>query len=242
MKYSFLAALLLSILFSSCDQIKATFAGEPENKNLVKTHYKNGKLKAEVLIDKDRQRHGLSKQYHESGELKTEIIYNHGVKEEAIQYYANGNKQMEFLYKDGKKHGKRNRYWTNGKLQSVLEYHEGDPKTGLIEYNEQGKKITNYPKLVVKHIDNLDNTGRYTIQVYFSKNMSRGKYYSGKLKNGVFDNTYIQLKKSNNKGIVTYRPSPGTFVMEKINVIGRYKTPYGNPYIVQKQINVAIDY
>lgn len=242
MKHPLLTVLIITMLFSSCDQLNATFVSEPENKNLVKSHYKNGKLKAEILIDKDRKRHGLSKQYYESGELKTEILYNHGVKEKAAQYYANGNKRMEFLYKDGQKHGKRNKYWTNGKLQSVLEYHEGDPKTGLIEYSEQGKIITNYPKLVVKHIDNLESTGKYTIQVYFSKYMSRGKYYSGKLNNGVFDNRPLPLKKSNNKGIIIYRPAPGTFVMEKINVIGRYKTPYGNPYLVQRQINVAIDY
>jgi len=215
---------------------------EPENKNLSKVYHKNGKLKAEIPIDDDKKRHGVSKQYYESGKLKTEINYNHGTKEKATQYYENGNKQMEFLYKDGKKHGKRNKYWTNGKLHSVLEYHEGDPKIGLVEYNEQGEKITNYPELVIKHIDNLESTGRYTVQVYFSRNMSRGKYYSGKLKNGVFDNTYIQLKKSSNKGILSYRPSPGTFIMKKVNVIGRYKTPYGNPYIVQKQFNVAIDY
>ena len=237
-----IVCMLSIFLFSSCDQIKAALSEKPNNENLVKAYHDNGKLKSEVSIDENKKRHGITKQYFSSGQLKTEIHYDHGTKTQATQYYENGEKQMEFFYKDGKKHGKRTKYWSNGKVQSVLEYHEDNPKSGLEEYDKNGQKITTYPSLKVVHIDNVDKTGTYTIQVYFSNNTSRGEYFFGQLENGVFNNRLIKLEMSNKKGVITYKPIPGTFIMEKINVIGKYKTPLGNPYFVQKQVNVAIDF
>ncbi|WP_422358541.1 toxin-antitoxin system YwqK family antitoxin [Reichenbachiella sp.] len=243
MKYLLSTTLFLTFLLTSCDQIKSTFEEAPVDKNLVQTFHKNGKIKSEIRLDENKKRHGIVKQYYESGTIKNEIEYAHGTKLNAVQYYKTGGKQMEFLYKNGLKHGERKKYWQNGKLQSVLEYAENNPKTGLIEYNKKGEKITSYPKLVINQIDNLETSGEYIVQVYFSSNRQRGNYYQGKLDNGALDTQFLsKLKESSHKGIITFRPVPGTFIMKKIDVVGQYKTPQGNPYIVQKSINVAIDF
>lgn len=242
MKKRTIPFLMILLILGSCDEITAFFEQEKSDPNTIRTYFENGNLKAQVKIDTDKERHGEALLYYESGKLKSVNIYNHGVKEKATQYFENGNKQMEFFYKDGMKHGKRTKFWENGKVQSVVEYHEDNPKQGLIEYNKAGNKISKYPKLKVQHIDRLDSRGKYFIDIYFSSNSKRGNYYVGKLENGVLNHSLIKLELVDGKGRITYAPPPGTFLMDKLNVIGSYKTAYGNRYIVEKTINVAIDY
>ena len=234
--------LLLLFVISSCNQISALFEQDPDDPYLLETYHKNGNIKTEINIDSARNRHGLSLQYFNSGKLKTEINYSHGVKQKAIQYYENGNKYVEFFYNDGKKHGKRTKYWENGRVQSTLEYNNGNPMPGLVEYKSNGQQLTKYPTLNIERIDQLNTTGKYSIEIYFSSNPGRGTYYLGKLRDGALPKNLEKLKKVNRRGRITYSPYPGTFFMRKLNIIGRYKTPFGNPYIVKKTINVAIDF
>jgi len=236
--------ILLSILIclNSCDQLNTAFKTKAEDPNLIKSYHKNGKLKSEMPIDQEKKQHGLAKQYYSSGNLKSEIYYNHGVKEKAVQYYENGNKQMEFLYKDGLKHGKRTKYWDNGKIQSAIEYRNGNLAPGLKEYNKSGKQITKYPSLKIRHIDKLETHGQYTLEVYFSKNPGRGTYYLGKLKDGLLPENATKIKTVNGKGQIVYKPHPGAFIMETLSIIGSYKTAYGNTYLVDEKVNIAIDF
>ncbi len=215
---------------------------EPQDPNLIKSYYDNGKLKAEVRINDSNKRHGLSTSYYESGIVKTEITYNNGKKEKAIQYYESGKPYVEFNYKNGLKHGKRIKYWESGNIQSVLEYSEDRPGIGLEEYNKRGKKITKYPNLILKQIDNLSTSGQYIIEAYFDNNPQRADYYIGELDSGFLKFTYAPMNEVNHKGRMVFKPLPGTFRMEKLKIIGKYKTYYGNPYLVEKSINLAIDY
>jgi hypothetical protein len=239
----FIWSLISLLVFtSSCQQIESFFKKEEVDPNLARTYHDNGRIMSEMRLDEQRNRHGLAKQFFETGKLKSEIHYKHGDKERAVQYYENGNVQMEFLYKDGLKHGKRTRYWENGKIQSILEYDKDRPKKGLIEYNKKGQKIGKYPELIVKHLDRLDSHGEYRVDIYFSSNPGRGTFYLGKLKNGVLPLGLTKLPRRNYKGQIIYNPYPGTFIMEKLSVIGRYKTAYGNTYLVEKELNIAIDF
>lgn len=237
--------LFTALIFTSqaCDLINSNLDSNEEDKNITKTYYPNGKLKAIIPVDDNRERHGVLKQYYESGNIKSEISYDHGTKLNAVQFYQNGKKQMEFTYKDGYKHGVRTKYWSNGNIHSTLEYVDGNPTRNLTEFTKKGKKVTNYPKLIVNQIDNLNYSGQYLIEVYFSSNRGRGDYYEGGLVDDSFNKHIItQLKEQNGKGILSIKPAPGTFIMRKVTFLGKYKTPMGNPYFVEKTVNVAIDF
>ncbi len=157
----------------------------------------------------------------------------------AKQYYENGNLQMEFPYKDGKKHGLRKKYWENGQLQSQMTYVMGEPKADLVEWKKSGEKLTTYPRLIVKQIDNISKNGEYIVQAYFSSNPQKGTYYIGELEDGVIPKYPDQMTKNGKIGEIIFRPAPGTFFMKKFNIIGKFKTGYGNILIVEKSINLA---
>ena len=240
---NFITIFFLVLLFcASCDQINTNTTKNEDASKVARTYYEDGKLKSETPVNDDKKRHGLSKQYYRSGGLKAEIHYNEGKRERAVQYYENGNMQMDFPYQDGKKHGKRSKYWENGNLQSVVEYANGEIKAGLIEYKRDGEQVTKYPTLKIKRIDLLESSGEYHIEVYFSSNANRGTYYVGSLEDGSFGSDVAKLKKVNGRGRLTFKPMPGTFMMEKLNFIGSYKTVYGNTLIVEDGISLAIDY
>lgn len=232
------------LLITSCDQLNAVLSSEEENKDplLLKTYYDNGSIKSEIRVDSTNNRHGLSKNYYADGTLKTEIVYNHGSKERAIQYYENGNKYLEFNYKNGRKEGKRTKYWENGKVQSYLDYKNDQPGAGLVEYNKSGEQRKKYPKLIVRQYDNLNTTGEYIVEIFFDKQPARGTYYYGELTDGFMTVENVEIKKVNGKGRIVYRPMPGTFKMEKMKFVGKFMTLYANPYITETSINLAIDF
>lgn len=235
--------LLFVLLFTmSCDQVDSFFQSTPADPFTKKTFFKNGNLRSVKKLDSDKKKHGVSKQYFPSGKLKVEIEYVHGDKIRADQYYENGKLQMRLHYKDGMKHGLRSKYWKSGQLSSELMYSMNNPGPGLVEYHKSGKKVTKYPRLLVKQIDNLQSKGEYRIEVYFSSYASRGTYYSEKLEDGFLSEYAEKMKKINGKGVINFHPVPGSFLMKKVTFVGSYKTLYGNPYIVEKTVNMAIDY
>ena len=233
--------MILALTVVGCDQVNKILSSEPDDPNLKKIYYDNGVLKAEIRIDGNKNRHGITRQYYASGKLKSEFDYEHGTKLKAVQYYENGNMQMEFYYREGLKHGPRGKFWEDGTLSSELQY-ENDNPGALVEYNKSGKQITKYPSLIVQQVDYLESRGEYWIEAYFSSNPGRGTYYRGELENGFLPNSAVEIARVYKKGRIVFKPRPGTFMMNQITIVGKYKTAYGNPYLVQKTINVAFDY
>jgi hypothetical protein len=229
------------LVIFSCDQLapKSTSETKEEEPYHKVTYHSNGKLRTDVHLDSSGRYHGEAKKFYESGQLKSQTTYQHGVIQYAKQYHENGNLEMEFPYKNGKKNGLRKKYWENGQLQSQMTYVNGEPKADLIEYDKSGEKVTTYPDLVIKQIDNIDKTGQYILQAYFSSNPQKGTYYLGELKNGVLETYTPRMAKNGKIGEEIYRPAPGTFFMKKINIIGKFMTGYGNIRIVEKEVNLA---
>lgn len=209
--------------------------------NVRRDYYADGSLKIELRVDEENRRHGLAKRYYPSGAVQSEIQYEHGIKVHARQYYKNGQPEMEFNYQAGVKHGPRTKYWDNGQVSSILEYHMDKPGP-IEEFNRSGKKITWYPRLIVRQVDKLDSQGEYWVEAEFSSHPSRGTYYIGELENGFLPQGLLKMEKVNKKGRFVFKPLPGTFTMRKMNIIGSYKTQFGNRYLVEESINVAFDY
>jgi hypothetical protein len=235
-----LIGFLVAGLFA-CDQIAPTTdkTETEENPLYQVTYYPDGTLQTEINLDSNKRYHGIAKKYYKEGQLKSETLYDHGTTKVAKQYYENGNLEMEFPYEDGQKHGLRKKYWENGQLQSQMTYVKGEPKADLIEYKSTGDKLTTYPTLIVKQIDNINKNGQYVVQTYFSSNPQKGTYYIGELENGVIPRYTEKMKKNGKIGEIIFWPEPGTFFMKKLKIIGTFKTGYGNILIVEKSINLA---
>jgi hypothetical protein len=51
----------------------------------------------------------------------------------------------------------------------------------------------------------------------------------------------IPLELKENYSEIKWTVPPGTFVMEKVRIIGEYKTILGNPVLLEKSVNVAVE-
>jgi hypothetical protein len=237
--------ILFCLIFFSCDQIKQFSDSQitKTNPNLQISYFDNGSIKSEVRIDENGKKHGLSKSYFADGVSKTEIYYTHGVKDSAFQYHKNGNMYMIFFYSNGKKHGVRTKFWEDGKIQSTVTYKEGLYGIDLEEFNKRSEKLRAYPKLKVVQIDKLNDKGEYIIEAYFDKNSKRATYYIGDISGGFIDyKRLFKLNLVNGKGRFVYKPNPGGFIMEELQIVAIYKTLYRNQYVETKKIRVAFDY
>ena len=65
----------------------------------------------------------------------------------------------------------------------------------------------------------------------------------GALTDGQYMNDRLLPIKSKKKGMIElkYTLMPGQFMMEKLNIVAKTETKLGNPFITQKQYNLAAE-
>lgn len=208
-----------------------------------KSYKKNGTLYSEISY-KNGERDGLAVVYYPDGKIKQSIDFKNGEKDGLAKiYYESGILNRETSYKEGIKNGPQKKYFQDETLASSITYKDDLPGTDLKEYLKSGKEKSNYPSLIVKQIDRLKESGKYIIEVTFSKNPRRADYYFGELIDGKFFQPYSLEKLPEKNGVAYYtiKPPPGIFIMRKINVVGKLKTSRRNLLIKQKTVNLAIE-
>ena len=237
--------VILLIICSSCDFIEKNFTSTPEKEESqgIKTFYANGKLKSHCFTDDTGKKHGDCKSYYENGNLKNVITYEHGRKTRGVSHYKEGGAALDIQYKNGLKNGLRRKFYQNGKIASEFDYKDNLPGKGLREYNKNGKLLTKYPKLILKPHDLIESHGKYYIEIFFDRNEKRGEYYIGELDSGKYlgGPNLILLPETDGIGRYSIQVPRGYFNMETLNFVGKYKTPRGNPYIVEKKFNLAVE-
>lgn len=247
-KYLLIGLFTFSALVS-CDSgsnkeqvIDLTKKSKGTKKNGYDTAYHASGEISSILGYKNGRKHGLAQSFYPDGKPMRKINYVNGVKDGLAQtFYENGKLQLETNYVNGRKHGLRKRYYSFGTPASEQEW-KNDYAGKLVEYTKRGKVRTKYPELKLNVIDRVSSTGEYTIEVAFDRNAKRAKYYVGKLDEGIFMHDKMEeLPTTNGKGIVYYELAPGSFAMEKLNIVGVQKTAKGDYYIAQKTFNVAIE-
>ncbi len=216
----------------------------PDGSKIIKSSYSNGKPKAEVVY-KDGKKNGISKSYDKEGVLMLELPYVNDKKEGRSKKYYEGGKQVYQTteYKENLKHGMQIKYRENGDLMSEARYEKDLPCQGIKEYYKDKTLKTDYPKINITPIDQLEKNGVYILETSISEKVREVKYYSGKLTGGCIaqDLYNIFVDESTNKGRLRFDLPPGGFRMEEINIIAAVETIYGNTYITQRTYNLAID-
>lgn len=210
--------------------------------NVVRTYDKQKQLVSEVPI-KDKKRHGLAKTYYANGKLNVEMPYVEDQREgTSKKYYESGLLYQETDYKDDQTHGVQRKYEEKG-LMSEARYEEGNPCTGLVEYNN-GKERTDYPTLVIRPIDRIQLDGTYTILLSVTEGAASVKYYEGQLtKSGCMHFGLIPLPSGDKKstGMLQFQLRPGQFLMQELNFIAAVTTRKGNTYLTQKTFPLSIE-
>jgi len=263
-RYISILVLLVIVSCSGCDKVKTkakrfiekiqvingpaeTTDSEPEVERkkfsgLRKTHYANGNLKSACEYVNGR-RNGLCKTYYEDGTIHMEVNYIDNDKDGSAKwYYKNGNLYEEINYSDGWKTGVHKMYYDNGKLKSEVLYREDKPAIGTKEYYKSGKLKTDYPELVITERNTVAFNNEYVLYISLKGYKGKADLYVGELSDGKFlDPVNLSwLKENGNRWYYMMTIYPGEFVMKKVNVLAKIKTPYGNPYVIQKSFNVSV--
>lgn len=243
MKQSWL--LILTMFVISCVESPGKKEKkESKNEDVVVAKYSDGTIRAEIQM-KDGKKNGKALEYYKSGKLYREIYYVDGKKEGiAKRFFENGKIAQETNYKNDKIHGIQRKFREDGKLASEATYFEDQPCSGVKEFLVDGRPKDNYPKIIITPVDKTLIDGTYTLQLSLSDKVKEVEYFTGKLSK----ENYIGMEASKvwttdkyGKADITYNVAPGTFIMDKINVIAKIKTPLGNYYITQRSFNVAAE-
>jgi len=107
-------------------------------------YHPNGKVKTIGTYEKNQYQDSL-KHFYENGQLEYAANFNAGGKEQGkvVYFYANGQKQFEYVSNNGTPTGKAVRYWPNGDVKEIIEYNaDGSVKTS------QEKEMVNPAEIV----------------------------------------------------------------------------------------------
>ncbi len=205
----------------------------------IKQYFSGDFLSYEVEF-KNGVRHGLMKTYYyPSGKLYQTFQYRNGLREDtAVWYYEDGRVFRKTPFVRDTINGIQIQYYKSGRIRAKLEFDKGLRKPYLEEFTSDGKKITDYPELVVTATDNYNSSGVYTIKLSLSKQNGKANFYRGGYVNGLFDPKKLtKVNDSDYTGIIRLKKS-GTPGDNFVEVIAEINTPLGNKLLVNKKIEL----
>jgi hypothetical protein len=241
--------LLLSLLSCEDKPSGKKHKKEKVRDGVVKSYYDEAKkmIKAEVTMKNGKQE-GSAIQYYKSGRKALEMFYKDGLREGmATRYFENGTVGQQTMYAKDKMHGIQKKFKESGKLLSEAEFYEDKPCKGLKEYLIDGtlKAVKDYPKIVIKPIDRIFMDGMYVLKLSLSEKAKEVEFYTGVLTNqkyiGMDASRVWSLSGNKNEAEIVFTLPPGSLVMEKLNIIAKFKTVNGNYYITEVPYNVAVE-
>nr|WKN40206.1 hypothetical protein K4G66_16050 [Tunicatimonas sp. TK19036] len=246
LRFCFLISLVLLIGCDISVNDPATGSGSKSSskkEGVVRKKRSDGTLATEITYQ-NQKKNGLAKYYYKNGKLRSEVMFKDDVKHgEAKLYYENEELYQVTNYVEGKKDGIQRKYRDDGRLMAEVPYQMDWAGMGLVEYTLKGKPKKQYPKLEVKTTDRTLKDNQYIIRASFSEPLKDVMYYVGDLspKGFLHDELTRIAPKPGGYLEITYFVPPGTFLMEKLNIIAVGSTILKNPYVAQKSINIAVE-
>ena len=234
---------LLSLMFFSCENVKNSNK-EISGESVSITNWPSGKKKSEIHF-LDEKRNGWSFSYDKRGNIYQKVHYKNDMKNgEAFIYHSNGKVRQHSNYFNDKLNGKRIKHFSNGKVSSELTYVNDTPCSDLVEYLKDGSIKKTNPDLVFKEINNILLNETFILKVSVSGEYRKVIFY--KSNNTIKDcedlSTLLEYPKKGENHINILYPVPeGTFRMEEVYIVAQVTTRQGNPLILQKKYNLAIE-
>ncbi len=257
----FILVLLLVLVLSSCNFIMEKFSSKGEiidhsviidssstdKKSLngeVRYKFPSGKLKSIVNYENNKKV-GTSHTYYETGEKQYEIPYVNGKKDGLVKFfYKSGRLYRSTSYKEGLKHGLQKKYWEIGKIKSEMRFEKDMMCKGLREITKAGKQKVE-PKIIVKHVNLLNESSMYRLELSMDKKYRSVNFYIGELLNGkclpVKVNSHLsELDTKNGKATFVFSVPSGHRVSRNIPIVAVVETLYQNHYILSTITNVSV--
>jgi antitoxin component YwqK of YwqJK toxin-antitoxin module len=236
-----------------------------KNDEFTVEYYPDGTLKSEIQV-KNGVRNGITKNYDDKGRLVSTaelvddkyegwmINYNpdnNKITAKALYkndqqngpatlFYSDGQLYREMTYVDGRVDSIVKTYWPGGKLQAEVFFKKGEPAVGLKEYDKNGTPVKQ-PTIVFKELDQLSLFSKIELRIFLSDKTSEVQFYKGELKEGKYLNAKTPVIFSR-KGVASlyYTVPKGRAIRERINIISRSRTEYGNTLVLQRVYNLSV--
>jgi len=205
----------------------------------IKQYY-SGKFLSQEIEFKNGVRHGLMKTfYYPSGKLYQTIQYRNGLKEDtAIWYYEDGKVFRKTPFRRDSMNGVQIQYYRSGRVKAKLEFENGLRKPYLEEFTNDGKKITDYPEVVIKTKDEYKQNGTYKIYLSLNKKNIKVNFYRGGYVNGLFDPKKVaKVNDTDYTGFIQLKKT-GTPGQNYVEIIAEISTPLLNKLLVNKKIEL----
>ena len=204
----------------------------------IKQYMSSGHVAMETTF-KNGVKEGLTKTYYVSGKLRGTLWYENGLREDTSKwFFEEGQLFRTTPYKRDTVDGIQKQYFRNGKLKAVIGYKKGFRTFEFEEYDMEGRRIGNYPDLVVLTKDDYSSNGAFTISLGLSDKSTKVKYFRGDFGNGLFDSTRcVRIKTIDGIGTLDLKKT-GTPQSGSVEVLAAIMTFYGNNYLVYKKIEL----
>lgn len=237
--------LLLLIVLCACSKKEKDQSApikNPDGTTTVRAYYKNKKVRSEQSFKGDK-RHGMSRTYNEQGQVILELPYADDLRNgQSKRYYETGQVYQTTEYVNDTIHGSLVKYRSNGALSSEARYEKALPCLGLKEYLEDGTLKKKYPKIVIKVVDKVGESGEYLINVSMSEKVKKVHYYTGELSPSgcVYENNkWILLDEVEKTGRINYSVMPSRYATNELNIVAVVETILGNEYVTQQKFKVG---
>lgn len=252
-------SVIISLVFMT-----ASISCSHKNDAFVSEYYPDGTLKSEIQV-KNGMRNGITKNYDERGRLVSTAeladdkyegwMINYNPKNNKVTaralykndkqngpatlYYADGQLYREMTYVDGRVDSIVKTYWPGGKLQAEVFFKKGEPSIGLKEYDKNGL-LVKQPTIVVKELDQLALFNKIEIRISLSDKSSKVEFYKGELKEGkyLYAKTPVIFSRDGVASLY-YTVPKGRVVRERISIISRSRTEYGNTLVMERVYNLS---
>jgi hypothetical protein len=204
----------------------------------ISQNYYKGKHVSDVTL-KNGIREGLMKTYYPGGQLYQTFWYVKGVRQDTAIWYSEDRKIFRKTpYKNDSINGTQIQYYRSGAVRAKLNFINGIRTSDLEEFESNGKKITDYPDIVIKTKDEYNQTGTFKIYLELNKKNVKANYYKGEYINGLFyPKKYVKLNNSETTGYLELKKSDNTG-NNYVGVIAEILTPLLNRKLVYKKIDL----
>jgi antitoxin component YwqK of YwqJK toxin-antitoxin module len=186
---------------------------------------------------KNGVRQGLMKTYYPSGKLRQTFWYVNGMREDtAVWYHEDGVIFRKTAFRRDSMNGMQIQYYKSGKVRAKLEYVNGLRKPYLEEWKDDGRKIMDYPAVVITTKDEYSLNGTFKINLELSKKDVKVTFYRGDYIDGLFvPKKLTKVNNSETTGYIVLSKGPAD-TADYVGIIAEINTTLGNKMLVYNKV------
>lgn len=208
---------------------KAGSRHEPDTGYTGTKSYFKGDVKVREVTFENGIRSGLTRTFYQGGVTEQEIMYSEGKKNGEAKWFYPDRKLFRITpYLNDTINGSQIQYYKSERVKAKLDYVDGKRHPGLEEYTMSGSRVTDYPGVTFRAVDEYREKGVYKLFIEMTDKSENVNYYRGDFTGGLVDLSVCQpLLQTATTGYLDLKRTMGHNA-DSVVVLAAYLTTYGN--------------